>query len=523
MTFALILFMVLHARKQSRGYKIKLFFLINSLFFLTALVSWQSISRKFAFTFGGSAGGIREDRLLIWRDSFTIIKDFFLTGSGAGTFIDIFPGYKTLHDFLLYEHAHNDFVELFTCGGFIGFILASWFVLSVLTTGLRMAASRRDQYAVLLATASFSGISGLLFFGLTDFNLQNGANGLYFFFFCGLLISAGCTRKHFQTRPTLLPPASGKNRISGFLLSAVFMAVLLLVHGGSIWATSQFQQADIISSAMMRTEKKVAVMIPLLEQAIKVDPLNGKYSFALANIERYSPQYRRRVPYHYIQAAVAQPMDGAYLQAIGRSLPATELVQAKVLLEQGYRRGDQEFERFKRWMLFLLESGMREEANKIMTAELPRYPALLKTVLPILLSSSYTVEEIADLIPARTSAWITCSQLLKKMDKQKESVFFLEHALDYIDQEPVIKPQYFTLVYRHYLKQKQADKAITTVRTAIKWLPDHANFHIQLGDHYTQKGIYYRAREEYLQAQIIDPKNKTSINRLNRLRKKEKE
>ena len=48
-------------------------------------------------------------------------------------------------------------------------------------------------------------------------------------------------------------------------------------------------------------------------------------------------------------------------------------------------------------------------------------------------------------------------------------------------------------------------------------LPEEAVFHNWLGDAYRADGILYRAREEYEQAAIIDPKNDSYRRKLKRV------
>lgn len=50
----------------------------------------------------------REDRLAVWSATFNAFKDFYLTGSGLGTFINTFPLYSPENYGIIYDHAHND-------------------------------------------------------------------------------------------------------------------------------------------------------------------------------------------------------------------------------------------------------------------------------------------------------------------------------------------------------------------------------------------------------------------------------
>ena len=488
-TFTLALFIGILTYKQNKTSKITLLFLLTSVIVFMIWISWEPIVHKFNFAFGGPEGGIREDRFLVWKDAMAIFRDFPITGSGFGTFIDIFPGYKTIPDKLLYEHAHNDFVELLISGGLIGFSLAAWFVLSVLKVGIKRYFQRRDSFAVMIIAGTFSGITGILFYGLTDFNLQNGANGLYFFFLCGLLVSVSNTRRHYRTYPTLLPPVRLRyTRITAFLLTTFFLILLLVTHTGTIMADRLYRQANTISASSQSREEKINQLFSLLSRAKRLDPINGQYAYTLGNIEKY--RYRdKKTLQNYIDAAMDQPMEGAFLQAVGLMLAnSMKHDKALALLEAGYRRDDKNFIHLERWVDYLLSCNKRTEAIHILHGELERYPVILDSFYPLLRNYSFSQQEIIEVLPKRTYSLLRYGQLAQKDGDREGSRYYFEHALDYLGNEPKVMPHYFTLVYRYYLKQKQEDKAIATLRQGIQWLPNHANFHLQLGDYYKREG-----------------------------------
>ena len=67
-------------------------------------------------------------RWAMWVSTFQIWKDFPLLGSGLGTFVYIFPMYRTLHIEGLATHAENDILQLASEAGLIGLgLLAALF------------------------------------------------------------------------------------------------------------------------------------------------------------------------------------------------------------------------------------------------------------------------------------------------------------------------------------------------------------------------------------------------------------
>lgn len=64
-------------------------------------------------------------RMALWKSSLGIIKDFPVLGSGLGTYQYIFPKYQTeeVTYKILWEHAHNDHLQMVTEGGLAGLLI----------------------------------------------------------------------------------------------------------------------------------------------------------------------------------------------------------------------------------------------------------------------------------------------------------------------------------------------------------------------------------------------------------------
>ena len=62
-------------------------------------------------------------RKRIWENTFRIIKDFPLSGTGLGTFAQIFPTYQSFHIQGAITHAENDYLQLASEVGIMGISL----------------------------------------------------------------------------------------------------------------------------------------------------------------------------------------------------------------------------------------------------------------------------------------------------------------------------------------------------------------------------------------------------------------
>jgi O-antigen ligase len=114
-------------------------------------------------------------------DSFVMWKDHFWAGTGADTFYQAYVegGYMS-PDSLHYRHAHNDYLEIGTGFGFIGFALLGTAVLTSLWQALLAQRRRRSRVLQGLGFASTMGITSILIHSFADFNLHITANSLWF-------------------------------------------------------------------------------------------------------------------------------------------------------------------------------------------------------------------------------------------------------------------------------------------------------------------------------------------------------
>ncbi|HEB69047.1 MAG TPA: lipid A core--O-antigen ligase [Desulfobulbus sp.] len=515
MSLSLLLFLFLLSRKKT---KTGLLFVLLFCCILLALswFGWQPLLSKFSRAIT-ETGGIKDARFMIWKDAGGIIRDFLFTGSGFGTFVDIYPQYRTIPGNLVAVHAHNDYIELLTDGGLIGFILAGWFVLAVIAEGWKKITIRRDRYAILVGIGALTGIVSILLHSVTDFNMHNGANGLYFFFLCGVLVSAGNTRLHFRTRPTLLKPAGRRRKYLFPVAGLLLFFMVLLVHGGGFLAASSYSNVSSIYLNQHLADAKLQQVRRALVRSKTYDPLEGFYPATLGTVELYL-QHRDKALLQYAKAARLDPMNGVYLQNLGLFTADRSPEQSKALLAAAYERALHKERLILTWAGWLLQAGERQEAVEVLKNGLQRYHRLLVSYLPILVAYSFSREEIANILPESTSSWIRLGKFMEKRGKLIESEYYRSHALKYLDQEKIIRPWYFGQLYSFYRRQKQDDKALAVLRQAIERLPDYAPFHVYLGNYYKKEGIDYRAREEYEQALLLEPGNEKIRKKLKQLK-----
>jgi O-antigen ligase len=125
-------------------------------------------------------------RAAVWSDSLRMFGDFPLLGTGWGTFGSIYARYQTHSATAFYDHAHNDYVELLTDAGLIGFAAAAGLAGTYLVLVIRQWRARRRTYVKALGAGGIASCSAMLVHGMTDFTFHIPANALLLTVIAGL-------------------------------------------------------------------------------------------------------------------------------------------------------------------------------------------------------------------------------------------------------------------------------------------------------------------------------------------------
>ncbi len=110
-----------------------------------------------------------------------MVQDFWLTGSGAGSFAVVFPRYITEHlGEGFFDHAHNDYFEFWAELGLIGCLPLGLVTIASLMVALRCMHLKHHPVLKGAGFTSVMGITSVLIHSFVDFNLQIPANAIYF-------------------------------------------------------------------------------------------------------------------------------------------------------------------------------------------------------------------------------------------------------------------------------------------------------------------------------------------------------
>jgi len=141
-----------------------------------AFASTTAVSRRIAETLNTNASS---GRVAIWRATLPIVRDFWLTGTGAGAYERAMLVYQPAPHETYFNHAHNEYLQLLTEGGLtlaVPAVLAA--IAAVVCIRRRLSADRTPIYWVRAGAAS--GLIAVAVQSLWETGLRRPANALLF-------------------------------------------------------------------------------------------------------------------------------------------------------------------------------------------------------------------------------------------------------------------------------------------------------------------------------------------------------
>lgn len=156
-----------------------LFFIINRWEVLDTLSSLLTAHEDISLLY----------RLKGWEAAMQIFKDFPVAGTGMGTFSDIFLVYRPESMLTTFRHAHNEYMQFMTEGGWVGLLLV---LIPLVYFVMKFNPVIRDDYDRELRyvrTGIFSCMIALLIHNTLEFNMRVPANAYLFSFMLGLYLT----------------------------------------------------------------------------------------------------------------------------------------------------------------------------------------------------------------------------------------------------------------------------------------------------------------------------------------------
>ncbi len=127
------------------------------------------------------------DRLQIWKGTLGLVSTYPILGTGPGTFELAFPPFKpATFGITVYDHAHNDYLEVLSETGIAGFVTWVVFFLAFIYSATKAWFRRHDVFARGIGAGGIAATVTIMVHSLADFNLQIPANALLLFVVMGI-------------------------------------------------------------------------------------------------------------------------------------------------------------------------------------------------------------------------------------------------------------------------------------------------------------------------------------------------
>ena len=130
-----------------------------------------------------------EGRWPIFLNTFGLIRAYALVGCGLGTFQTGFLKYQTAVIDRTFTYAHNDYLQLFSELGVLGFLLIAVLMLSIMWRALRVASQPHDRTAGFLALGCVGALTSIGIHSFADFNTYIPANAVVLAWIAGIAAS----------------------------------------------------------------------------------------------------------------------------------------------------------------------------------------------------------------------------------------------------------------------------------------------------------------------------------------------
>ena len=513
---ACLVLLVIFVGKQRKASS--LLFAVGFLVLVVLAADWfasGNVIEEFSRAYDGQ-GNISDLRFTYWQDSVNVIRDFPVTGTGMGTFGNIFPTYQTrqLPGFFIY-HAHNDYLELLTDGGLIAFGCAAVFLFLLVVKTFRQLRQRQDRYAGYLYWGALAGILAILLHSITDFNFQSGANGLYFYFLASLLVSGAYTGVRGSKLKEL-----GAGRGGRLLMIIVIFALFtgsLLFNGGTLMGSYFARDIGPISWTAETPEPKLETARQDAAQALRYDPFNSYYHYVYG----YSSELlglQKEARKGYIRAISLNPAQSVYNQDFGFFLAASgDVAAGEKFLEAGIRHDRANEVRYRDAASWFFYRGDREKTLTLSQAAMQVYPEGAGEDIAFLYTNGFSNKEIRAILPERVPAHLAFARHLKELHEDDGAANGYRQALRYMQNEKKVLPGPFLEAGGYFLAAGQPGEAALILQEGVRLLPSHVRLRQQLAAVYAELGLPDKAAAEYRMALTLEPGNEKIRMLLNKI------
>ncbi|MGB7069766.1 MAG: O-antigen ligase family protein [Pyrinomonadaceae bacterium] len=138
----------------------------------------QSLIRGIGLS--GGAGDLTSGRTHIWNVAWQVFMENPILGTGLDTFGVSYPRFDSTGGAMRVEMAHNDYLQILTDAGVVGFAMVAAFIFLLFKTSLAVIGKAKDGFRRGAATGALAGCFGILIHSFFDFPLRTYSNAYFF-------------------------------------------------------------------------------------------------------------------------------------------------------------------------------------------------------------------------------------------------------------------------------------------------------------------------------------------------------
>lgn len=215
-------------RKNAKLFRKKIVVSLIALFLLTAFgVSFLLLNPQFRNRAASIFKSREQARLYLWRDSFNVIKEYPLLGSGPETFRLAFMPHKslalaTMEKNVNFDNPHNNYLYLWTTTGTVGIIAYLYLLFCSFKEGIKKIKEDSASFPPTLCLGILTSLEAYCITMLTGFDTLST---IFYFYGIIALLATKSIPKSGQTEPLL----SLTKRQNGFKVAMILVSFILFL------------------------------------------------------------------------------------------------------------------------------------------------------------------------------------------------------------------------------------------------------------------------------------------------------
>jgi O-antigen ligase len=480
-------------------------------------IGWDPVFERFA-TVRNESGELNTQRLDYWQDSLRSVREYPWFGTGFGTFADVYPQVQSVTTRKLVDHAHNDYVELAVEGGAIGLLLVAWFLVELLLRSYRASRQRRHPLSFHLWLGATAGMIALLLHGMTDFNLQVPANGLYFFALLALIVAAAHTRSRQAEQLSDLPVLRARQTQRLLVPVSLILLASGLAYGmASATASSWLDSLEPIEAAVPRDVQQRNEMASLVRRAALLDPLSSRFSYALGQLGWADAEKQHGLGF-YTRALAQLPVSGFYANSLARSLAAEDKNQhVEALFASAARYDRTEPEYWKDLGSWRISHGETEQGLIAFRQVIQLRPLQTRTFLTFMILQGLDDSDLERAIPEVPEAQLQIAGYFRDRGIAGRAETHLERAMELAVLPAWQQPEVFVRAADYFSSSGRIADAFLVLKRGSAAFPDSVELLLRLARLSDREKFTFQADEYYRKVLLLDPGNRQARTHLQEL------